>query len=63
MPAQCARPDPTEQRSMLDSKKFIAIGFALCIVAALAYVFVFADAQFVDEPVQIDGYTGQPAAR
>jgi hypothetical protein len=41
---------------MLDSKKFITIGFALCIVAALAYVFVFADAQFVGEPVQIDGY-------
>jgi hypothetical protein len=53
----------TEQRSMLDSKKFIAIGFALCIVAALAYVFVFADAQFVKKPVQIDGYVEQPAAK
>lgn len=48
---------------MLDSKTFIAIGFVLCLIAALAYVFVFADAQFVTEPVQIDGYVGPPAAR
>ncbi len=48
---------------MLDSKKFIAIGFGLCLVAILAYVFVFADAQFVDEPVQVDGYVEQPAAQ
>jgi len=48
---------------MLDSRKFIAIGLALCLIAALAYVFVFADAQFVDKPVQIDGYVGQPEAR
>ena len=48
---------------MLDSKKFIAIGFGLCLVAALAYVFVFADAQFVDKPVQVDGYVEQPAAQ
>jgi hypothetical protein len=47
---------------MLDSRKFIAIGFGLCLIAALAYVFVFADAQFVNEPVQIDGYVGKPAA-
>jgi hypothetical protein len=47
---------------MLDSKKFIAIGFALCLIAAFAYVFVFADAQFVSKPVQIDGYVGKPAA-
>ena len=46
---------------MLDSRKFIIIGFALCLVAALAYVFVFADAQFVSKPVQIDGYVGKPA--
>jgi hypothetical protein len=46
---------------MLDSKKFIAIGFALCLIAACAYVFVFADAQFVDKPVQIDGYVGKSA--
>ena len=46
---------------MLDSRKFIIIGFALCLVAAVAYVFVFADAQFVNKPVQIDGYGGKPA--
>lgn len=45
---------------MLDSRKFIAIGFILCMAAALAYVFIFADAQFVDKPVQIDGYVEQP---
>jgi hypothetical protein len=48
---------------MLDSKKFIAIGFALCLVAALAYVFIFADAQFVKQDVQVDGYVEQPAAQ
>jgi len=48
---------------MLDSKKFIVIGFALCIVAALAYVFVFADAQFVKKPVELDGYVDQPTQR
>lgn len=48
---------------MLDSRKFITIGFALCLVAALAYVFIFADAQFVKEPVEIDGYVEQPAAQ
>ncbi len=46
---------------MLDSRKFIIIGFALCLVAAVAYVFVFADAQFVNKPVQIDGCVGKPA--
>ncbi len=45
---------------MLDSKKFIAIGFALCLVAALAYVFVFADISFVTQPVQVDGAVSTP---
>ncbi len=48
---------------MLDSRKFIAIGFGLCLIAAFAYVFVFADAQFVAKPVQIDGYVEQPPAK
>jgi len=48
---------------MLDSKKFIAIGLVLCLVAALAYVFIFADAQFVDKPVEVDGYVQHPAAQ
>jgi hypothetical protein len=51
---------------MLDSRKFIALGFAMCLLAAFAYVFIFADAQFVKKPVQIDGYVPpsqtQPAA-
>jgi len=46
---------------MLDSHKFILIGFVLCLVGICAYVFVFADAQFVDKPVQVDGYVGKPA--
>lgn len=45
---------------MLDSRKFIAAGFILCMIAALAYVFIFADAQFVQEPVEVDGYVEQP---
>jgi len=45
---------------MLDSRKFIIVGFVLCLIAALAYVFIFADAQFVEEPVQVDGYVGEP---
>jgi hypothetical protein len=48
---------------MLDSKTFIAIGFGLCLIAALAYVFIFADAQFVKKDVQVDGYVEQPAAK
>jgi hypothetical protein len=58
-----AVPDVSEQRRMLDSKKFIAIGFALCLIGALAYVFIFADVEFVEKPVQVDGYVGQPAAQ
>jgi hypothetical protein len=51
---------------MLDSKTFIALGFVMCIIAALAYVFIFADAQFVKKPVEVDGYVPQqqqPAAK
>jgi hypothetical protein len=44
---------------MLDSRKFLILGFALCLLAAVAYVFVFADAQFVKAPVQVDGYVGK----
>jgi hypothetical protein len=47
---------------MLDSRKFILFGFLACLIAILAYVFVFADAQFVDKPVQVDGYVGGPGA-
>jgi hypothetical protein len=62
MRAHSAGPEPREQE-MLDSKTFIAIGFGLCLIAALAYVFVFADAQFVKQDVQLDGYVEQPAAQ
>jgi hypothetical protein len=56
-------PRVSEQRRMLDSKTFIAIGFALCLIGALAYVFIFADAQFVKQDVQVDGYVEQPTAQ
>ena len=46
---------------MLDSRKFIVFGFVVCLIAALAYVFVFADLPFVDQPVQPDGYVEEPA--
>ena len=35
--------------------KLIVFGFVMCMVAALAYVFVFADLSFVSTPVQVDG--------
>jgi hypothetical protein len=35
--------------------KLIVFGFVACMVAALAYVFVFADLSFVSTPVQVDG--------
>ena len=35
--------------------KLIVFGFVACMVAALAYVFVFADLSFVTQPVQVDG--------
>ena len=35
---------------MLESRKFIVVGFVLCLIGILAYVFVFADAPFVDQP-------------
>jgi hypothetical protein len=35
--------------------KLIVFGFVACMVAALAYVFVFADLSFVSQPVQVDG--------
>jgi hypothetical protein len=35
--------------------KLIVFGFVAFMVAALAYVFVFADLSFVSQPVQVDG--------
>jgi hypothetical protein len=46
---------------MLDSHKFIVIGFVLCLIGIFAYMFVFADVEFVSKPVQVDGYVGKPA--
>lgn len=36
----------------MDSRKLIIFGFVACMVAALAYVFVFADLPFVTGPAQ-----------
>jgi hypothetical protein len=40
--------------------KLIVFGFVVCMVAALAYVFVFADLSFVTQPVQVDGAVSTP---
>jgi hypothetical protein len=40
--------------------KLIVFGFVACMVAALAYVFVFADISFVSQPVQVDGAVSAP---
>ncbi|MGZ5823294.1 MAG: hypothetical protein ACXWJH_00400 [Hyphomicrobium sp.] len=40
--------------------KLIVFGFVVCMVAALAYVFVFADLSFVTQPVQVDGALIKP---
>jgi len=40
--------------------KLIAFGFVACMIAALAYVFVFADLAFVTKPVQVDGVVSSP---
>jgi hypothetical protein len=41
--------------------KLIVFGFVLCMIAALAYVFVFADISFVNQPVQVDGAVTPPS--
>ncbi|KWT64316.1 hypothetical protein APY04_3328 [Hyphomicrobium sulfonivorans] len=35
---------------MMDNRKFLIFGFVACILAALAYVFVFADLPFATGP-------------
>lgn len=40
--------------------KLIVFGFIACMIAALAYVFVFADISFVSQPVQVDGAVTPP---
>ncbi|CAN1723091.1 Dynamin [Hyphomicrobium sp. 1Nfss2.1] len=40
---------------MMDNRKFLIIGFLLCVAAALAYTFVFADLPFVTAPTSPDG--------
>jgi hypothetical protein len=42
--------------------KLIVFGFVICMIAALAYVFVFADIAFVNQPVQVDGAVPPPPA-
>ena len=42
--------------------KLIVFGFIACMIAALAYVFVFADISFVKQPVQVDGAVTPPPA-
>jgi len=42
--------------------KLIVLGFVTCMIAALAYVFVFADISFIRQPVQVDGAVSAPPA-
>ena len=39
----------------MDNRKLLMFGFAVCILAALAYTFVFADLPFVTAPTSPDG--------
>ncbi|MFA5900616.1 MAG: hypothetical protein WC829_16070 [Hyphomicrobium sp.] len=39
----------------MDNRKFLMIGFGLCVLAAIAYTFVFADLPFVTSPTSPDG--------
>ena len=59
-----ARQNARKARSqaMETHHKLIVFGFVICMIAALAYVFVFADISFVNQPVQVDGAVPPPPA-
>jgi hypothetical protein len=40
---------------MMDNRKFLIFGFLVCVAAAIAYTFVFADLPFVTSPTSPDG--------
>ncbi|MEO8421027.1 MAG: hypothetical protein ABI457_07520 [Hyphomicrobium sp.] len=40
---------------MMDNRKFLIFGFLICVAAAIAYTFVFADLPFVTSPTSPDG--------
>ena len=44
----------------MESRKFIVFGFVVCLIGILAYVFVFADAPIVDQPVEVEAIPAQP---
>jgi hypothetical protein len=44
-----------ERRIMMDNRKFLIFGFLICVAAAIAYTFVFADLPFVTSPTSPDG--------
>ncbi len=39
----------------MDNRKLLMFGFLACVLAALAYTFVFADLPFVTSPTSPDG--------
>ncbi|HWK33833.1 MAG TPA: hypothetical protein VNR51_09165, partial [Hyphomicrobium sp.] len=41
--------------AVMDNRKFLILGFIVCVLAALAYTFVFADLPFVTGPTSPDG--------
>ena len=45
---------------MLESRKLIVFGFVACLLGILAYVFVFADAPFIEQPVDIETVPAPP---
>jgi len=44
-----------ENIAVMDNRKFLIFGFIVCVLAALAYTFVFADLPFVTGPTSPDG--------
>ncbi len=39
----------------MDNRKLLIFGFIVCVLAAMAYTFVFADLPFVTAPTSPDG--------
>jgi hypothetical protein len=46
----------------MDNRKLLIFGFVACILAALAYTFVFADLPFVTGPAEPEAPAAAPAA-
>ena len=49
------RQAPQGNIAVMDNRTFLILGFIVCVLAALAYTFVFADLPFVTGPTSPDG--------